>query len=99
MSRRWPGDRNRVDRSSTFALGVIGNSHRLGEFFAGRSVHKRIGMPVGHVAHRGRDLKGRGLDRGLGADMSDQAIIPGIAFLMAQKNEMSRHWVFWIRRF
>src|SRR5439155_4314371 len=38
--------------------------------------------------------KGRGLNRRLGADMGDQAIIPGIAFLMAEKNEMPRHRVF-----
>src|SRR5438094_8689014 len=56
-------------------------------------------MPVAHVAHRRRDLKGRGLDCGLGPDMGDQAIIPRIAFLMAQKNEMPRHRVFGIWRF
>src|SRR5207248_8499590 len=93
MSRRGPKDRDHVNRSSTLALGVVGNSHRLGEFLPRRSVHERIIMPVAHIAHCWRDLKGRGLDRRLGAHMRDQAIIPRIAFLMAQKNEMPRHRV------
>lgn len=99
MPRSRAINRNDIDRAGRLALiRSFVDPHGLGELRPRRPVNEGIIVPITQVARgwgRGRSNCFHG---GPGSHMLNHGVIPGVPFLMAQDQRMTRHGVLGIWR-